>query len=86
MQNVAPTAAIGGAGLASLFGGGMTGFAAALASAASVGAAARIYESPAVRNLLLQASKTTNREKLIGIGQRLAAITQADVQNEDNAQ
>ena len=86
MQNVAPTAAIGGAGLASLFGGGMTGFAAALASAASVGAAARLYESPAVRNLLLQASRTNNRERLIGIGQRLAAITQADVQNEDNAQ
>jgi len=53
---------------------------------AGIGLAARLYESPAVRNLLLQASRTTNRERLIGIGQRLAAITQADVQNEDNAQ
>jgi hypothetical protein len=77
-QNFLPTLITGGVGA---FGG-----VEALAAGAGIGLAARLYESPAVRNLLLQASRTTNSERLIGIGQRLAAITQADVQNEDNAQ
>jgi hypothetical protein len=85
VQNVLPTAAIGGAGLASAFGGGVTGFLAALSAAGGIGAAARIYESAPVRNVLLQASKTNNSDKLIELSKRLAATVQADVTqpNED---
>lgn len=73
-QNYAPAMLAGGAGLASMFGGGMTGFLGAMTAVGTAGAAARIYESAAVRNLLLQASKTTSQERLIQIAQRLSAL------------
>jgi hypothetical protein len=74
VQNVLPTAAFGGV---AAFGGGLTGFLGALAAAGSAGAAARIYESAPVRNILLQASKTKNEQKLIELSKRLVTNMEA---------
>lgn len=52
----------------------------ALAAGASVGLAARLYESPAVRNLLLQASRTEDPQRLQEIAKRIAAIEAAGVE------
>jgi len=77
VQGVLPTAAFGGI---SAFGGGLEGFLAAMAAAGGVGAAARVYESPAVRNLLLQASRTEDPQRLQEIAKRIAAIEAAGVE------
>jgi len=52
----------------------------ALAGGAGIGAAARVYESPAVRNLLLQASRTEDPQRLREIAKRIAAIEAAGVE------
>jgi hypothetical protein len=57
VQAVIPMGIMGGAGLASAFGGGVDGFLATVATVGSAGAAARIYESAPVRNILMQLPK-----------------------------
>jgi hypothetical protein len=76
-QAFLPTAAVGGIGA---FGGGLEGFLTAMAAAGSIGGAARLYESPAVRNLLLQASRTEDPQRLQEIAKRIAAIEAAGVE------
>ena len=71
-QNYLTTLITGGVGA---FGG-----VEALAAGASVGLAARLYESPAVRNLLLQASRTEDPQRLQEIAKRIAAIEAAGVE------
>ena len=71
-QNYLPTLITGGVGAL----GGVK----ALAAGASVGLAARLYESPAVRNLLLQASRTEDPQRLREIAKRIAAIEAAGVE------
>ena len=71
-QNYLTTLITGGVGA---FGG-----VEALAAGASVGLAARLYESPAVRNLLLQASRTEDPQRLREIAKRIAAIEAAGVE------
>jgi hypothetical protein len=77
VQAFLPTAAISGIGA---LGGGVMGFAKGLAVAGGIGAAARVYESPAVRNLLLQASRTEDPQRLREIAKRIAAIEAAGVE------
>jgi len=57
VQAVIPMGIMGGAGLASAFGGGVEGFLATAATVGGAGAAARIYESAPVRNILMQLPK-----------------------------
>jgi hypothetical protein len=64
-------------------GDGLTGFIQGLGVAGGIGAAARLYESPAMRNLLLQASRTDNPERLVEIAKRMAAIEAANVTDKD---
>ena len=71
-QTYLPTLITGGVGAL----GGVK----ALAAGASIGLAARLYESPAVRNLLLQASRTDDPGRLTAIAQRIAAIEAAGVE------
>ena len=47
----------GAAGLTAIFGGGLEGFLGSMAAVGGAGVAARIYESPTVRNLLMQLPK-----------------------------
>jgi hypothetical protein len=77
VQAFLPTAAISGMGA---LGGGAMGFVKGLAVAGGLGAAARVYESPAVRNLLLQASRTEDPQRLLTIAKRIAAIEAAGVE------
>jgi len=78
-QNVLPTAAIGGVGA---FGGGFEGFVGAMIAAATIGGLSRLYESAPVRDMLLQAAKTTKQDQLVEIGKKLVVQMQADT-NED---
>jgi hypothetical protein len=77
VQAFLPTAAISGVGA---LGGGLEGFVKGLFLSQGIGAAARVYESPAVRNLLLQASRTDDPGRLTAIAQRIAAIEAAGVE------
>jgi hypothetical protein len=77
VQAFLPTAAISGMGA---LGGGLEGFVKGLFLSQGIGAAARVYESPAVRNLLLQASRTDDPGRLTAIAQRIAAIGAAGVE------
>jgi hypothetical protein len=76
-QTFIPTATVGGVGA---FGGGFEGFLGAMATAGGIGAIARIYESAAMRNLLLKAGKTNNRERLVEIAKRMSAVAQSETQ------
>jgi hypothetical protein len=49
---------VGGIGAASAFGGGWEGFLGAMAAGTGIGGVTRLYESPAVRNLLVKLAKT----------------------------
>ena len=71
-QTYLPTLITGGVGA---FGG-----VGALAAGAGIGLVARLYESPAVRNLLLQASRTEDPQRLQEIAKRIAAIEAAGVE------
>jgi hypothetical protein len=71
-QTYLPTLITGGVGA---FGG-----VGALAAGAGIGLAARLYESPAVRNLLLQASRTEDPQRLREIAKRIVAIEAAGVE------
>jgi hypothetical protein len=51
-----------------------------MATAGGIGAIARIYESAAMRNLLLKAGKTNNRERLVEIAKRMSAVAQSETQ------
>jgi hypothetical protein len=73
-QNYVPALITGGVGA---FGGVK-----ALAAGAGIGLAARVYESPAVRNLLLQASRTEDPQRLQEIAKRIAAIEAAGVEEQ----
>jgi hypothetical protein len=44
----------GAAALASIFGGGLTGFVGSMGSVLGIGALAKVYESPTVRNILMK--------------------------------
>jgi hypothetical protein len=77
VQAFLPTAAISGMGA---LGGGLEGFVKGLFLSQGIGAAARVYESPAVRNLLLQASRTEDPQRLLTIAKRIAAIEAAGVE------
>lgn len=79
VQAFIPTAAISGVGA---LGGGIEGFVKGLFLAGGIGAAARVYESPAVRNLLLQASRTEDPQRLQEIAKRIAAIEAAGVEEQ----
>ena len=76
-QTYIPTVVAGGAGA---YGGGFEGFLGALATGVGIGTAARVYESAPMRNLLLQANKTNNRERLVEIAKRMSAIAQSETQ------
>lgn len=76
-QTFLPTAAVGGIGA---FGGGFGGFLAAMMAAGSIGGTARLYESSAVRNLMLQASRTEDPQRLREIAKRVTAIEAAGVE------
>jgi hypothetical protein len=77
VQAFLPTAAISGMGA---LGGGLEGFVKGLFLSQGIGAAARVYESPAVRNLLLQANRTEDPQRLLTIAKRIAAIEAAGVE------
>ena len=57
VQAVVPLGVMGGAGLASYFGGGPEGFIGAMGTVGGAGLAARVYESAPVRNILTQIPK-----------------------------
>jgi hypothetical protein len=76
-QTFIPTAAAGGIGA---YGGGFEGFLGAMATAGSIGAAARIYESAPMRNLLLQANRTNNQERLVEIAKRMSVLVSSGTQ------
>jgi hypothetical protein len=57
VQAVLPLGVMGGAGLASYFGGGPEGFIGAMGTVGGAGLAARVYESAPVRNILTQIPK-----------------------------
>jgi hypothetical protein len=57
VQAVVPLGVMGGAGLASYFGGGPEGFIGAMGTVGGAGLAARVYESAPVRNILAQIPK-----------------------------
>jgi hypothetical protein len=67
-------------------GDGVMGFVKGLALAGGIGAAARVYESPAMRNLLLQASRTEDPQRLQEIAKRIAAIEAAGVEEQRDEQ
>jgi hypothetical protein len=77
-QNYVPALITGGVGA---FGG-----VGALAGGAGIGLVARLYESPAVRNLLLQASRTEDPQRLQEIAKRIAAIEAAGVEEQRDEQ
>jgi hypothetical protein len=76
-QTFIPTATAGGIGA---YGGGFEGFLGAMATAGSIGAAARIYESAPMRNLLLQANRTNNQERLVEIAKRMSVLVSSGTQ------
>jgi hypothetical protein len=80
VQTAIPVSA---AALASVFGGGLPGFAATLGAAGGVGMAARLYESAPVRNAMIKLSKTTVRGKEeAALLKRLAATIQQQQQSQ----
>lgn len=82
MQNWYAAMGVGGAGLASALGGGPLGFAGAITGAGGIGAAARLYESAPVRNLLMRMGKEQDASKLQSLALRLNEVIRSQINSD----